>query len=283
MVKKSPKQNDLIYDVGLHKGEDTDYYLKKGFKVVAFEADPELVSLCRKRFADDLRKGNLMIVEGAIVKHEKKAFRDRRVKFYKSDAMSVWGTVCETWKLRNQSLGVASSTIEVPAVNFKACLEKYGIPHYLKIDIEGMDTVCLEALKGFEDKPDYISIESEKVNINGLLEELNLFRQLGYSHFRAVQQCGISRQHEPNPSGEGRYVGYQFQEGSSGLFGGDLPGKWKSHSQILRDYEKIFVLYRYFGDSGILCNKLAGKVLKKVLSFILHKPIPGWFDTHAKL
>lgn len=32
----------LIYDIGAHLGEDTDFYLKKGFKVVAIEANPFL-------------------------------------------------------------------------------------------------------------------------------------------------------------------------------------------------------------------------------------------------
>jgi hypothetical protein len=31
---------DLIYDVGLHLGEDSEFYLKKGFNVVAVEANP---------------------------------------------------------------------------------------------------------------------------------------------------------------------------------------------------------------------------------------------------
>ena len=30
-------------------------------------------------------------------------------------------------------------------------------------DVEGMDTVCLETLTAFEQKPDYVSIESEKL------------------------------------------------------------------------------------------------------------------------
>ncbi len=39
---KAQKYDDLIYDVGMHKGEDADYYLKKGFRVIGFEAIPEL-------------------------------------------------------------------------------------------------------------------------------------------------------------------------------------------------------------------------------------------------
>jgi hypothetical protein len=32
----------LIYDVGAHKGEDTEFYLIRGFSVIAIEAVPEL-------------------------------------------------------------------------------------------------------------------------------------------------------------------------------------------------------------------------------------------------
>ena len=34
---------DLIYDVGAHKGENSDFYLRLGFRVVAVEANPMLV------------------------------------------------------------------------------------------------------------------------------------------------------------------------------------------------------------------------------------------------
>ncbi len=61
------KKKNLIYDVGLHKGEDTDFYLKKGFDVVAFEANPDLVKHCKERFINEIQTGQLVIVEGAIV------------------------------------------------------------------------------------------------------------------------------------------------------------------------------------------------------------------------
>ena len=61
------KHPDLIYDVGMHKGEDTEFYLKKGFQVVAFDADPNLVALCRKRFSNIIDQQKLTIVEGAWI------------------------------------------------------------------------------------------------------------------------------------------------------------------------------------------------------------------------
>ena len=61
----SVKRN-LIYDVGLHKGEDTDFYLKKGYNAVAFGADPDLIAHCRRRFQAEILQGRLRVVEGAI-------------------------------------------------------------------------------------------------------------------------------------------------------------------------------------------------------------------------
>lgn len=271
-----------MYDVGMHKGEDTDYYIRKGFRVIGFEADPDLVELCRSRFKDEIGNGKLIVVEGAIIELPSGKTKDKTIRFFKNKNSSVWGTVADDWAHRNEILGTSNEIIEVPVVNFSECLKKYGIPHYLKIDIEGMDTLCLKVLRHFEQKPDYVSIESEKVSFDKLIEEIELLMQLGYKRFKAIQQEGISHQKEPNPSNEGVYVGYQFREGSSGLFGADLPDKWKDDKQIFHQYKFIFLQYRLFGDYGKLRRTFAGKVLSRILRMLLRKPIPGWYDTHAK-
>lgn len=40
---------NLIFDAGAHRGDDTDFYLGKGFRVVAAEANPILVDHLRRR------------------------------------------------------------------------------------------------------------------------------------------------------------------------------------------------------------------------------------------
>lgn len=196
-MRHTRTDKNLVYDVGMHKGEDTDYYLQKGFSVVGFEADPDLAAHCRRRFSDEIQNGKVTIVEGAIVDRPRGEAKIKTIKFYRNKDNSVWGTVADVWVHRNESLGTSNEIIEVPIVNFSDRLEQYGIPYYLKIDIEGMDTVCLRALLHFEHKPHYISAESEKVSFAKLIEELDLFTQLGYTRFKAVQQFGISHQKEP--------------------------------------------------------------------------------------
>jgi spermidine synthase len=42
---------NLIYDIGMHDGSDSEFYLRKGYRVVAVEANPKLVEACRERLA----------------------------------------------------------------------------------------------------------------------------------------------------------------------------------------------------------------------------------------
>ncbi|MFT5604915.1 MAG: 16S rRNA A1518/A1519 N6-dimethyltransferase RsmA/KsgA/DIM1 with predicted DNA glycosylase, partial [Paracoccaceae bacterium] len=94
-VKAVGKNDDLVYDVGMHQGEDSDFYLKKGFRVVGFEADPDLAAQCRRRFFGEIESGQLVVVEGAIVDKQALAGGDKTIRFYKNIDVSVWGTVAE--------------------------------------------------------------------------------------------------------------------------------------------------------------------------------------------
>ncbi|NQY68292.1 MAG: FkbM family methyltransferase [Flavobacteriales bacterium] len=274
------RQGNLIYDVGMHKGEDTAYYLKKGFNVISFEADPDLANACRDKFASEIDQGKLTIVEGAIVTIKEGDDANEKIKFYKNSKQSVWGTVVDDWAERNEQFGSGSTIIEVQKINFADCVRKYGVPHYLKIDIEGMDTVCLHALLEFDEKPAYISIESEKLNFDQLVKEFDLFSELGYSNFQNVNQALISKQQEPNPSEEGHYIGETFISGSTGLFGKDLSDAWISREQSIEGYKKIFDGYKNFGDKSPFRNTYIGKKIVRYMN--KHWGFPGWFDTHAK-
>jgi hypothetical protein len=114
------------------------------------------------------------------------------------------------------------------------------------------------------------------------MQEFDMLIQLGFTKFKVVEQKGISRQKEPNPSKEGVFVGFKFNEGCSGLFGEDLSGKWKNYKEILIAYKGIFLLYKLFGDYGIVKKNYLGSKFRKVISKALNRPVPGWHDTHAK-
>ena len=60
----------LIYDAGMNNGDDTAYYLSRGFRTVAIEANPELASQAKTRFAREIASGRLIILNVGIADRE---------------------------------------------------------------------------------------------------------------------------------------------------------------------------------------------------------------------
>jgi FkbM family methyltransferase len=272
-------QPNVVFDVGLHKGEDTEFYLKKGFDVVAFEADPDLAAYCARRFHDYIAQGRLRIVEGAIASET----AGERVVFYKNAQKSVWGTIDANWADRNQRFGAESTKIEVQRTDFASAFRTYGMPHYLKIDIEGADHFVLHELQKCDDRPRYISIEAEKADFTQFRDTMSVLRGLGYTGFKTIQQAMIPDTKIVTTTIQGGSVNHVFAYGASGPFGEDLPGLWSSYDVCMRQFETIFKLYRLFGDDGIVSNAPGGKLLERGLTRLCRRPVPGWHDIHAKL
>jgi len=279
-----PKHADLIYDVGFHHGEDTAYYLKKGFRVVAFEAHPRLAEKGRAMFADAARDGRFIMVEGAVIGADEWAAGKRDVTFYMNDAHDVWGTTQPEWAARSARAGASNSAVTVAAVDFVDCLRTHGVPHFMKIDIEGSDRCCLDALRHVVDRPDFVSIESERSQGSAAQAELDQLESLGYRGFQVVQQSRVPWQRVPKPSREGNDCTHRFEMDASGLFGADLPADgWVDRDGIATVYERIFTRQRAFGD-GFLWLRVPG--MRRFL-WTIEKytglPLPGWYDTHARL
>jgi FkbM family methyltransferase len=274
---------NLIYDVGLHKGEDSEFYLRKGFSVIGIEADPELIASARVRLGDAIALGTLTLVEGAVAP----ASMGDGVAFYRNRGNSVWGTIRPEWMSRNEMLGCPSDRREVNRIDIAQVFRSSGIPFYLKIDIEGADHLVLDALKEFEDRPQYVSLESEKINFDALKYEMELLKSLGYSSFKIVQQETIGGSEIQTRTVDGQSLTYVFEPGSSGPFGDDIPGPWLNYDDALEEYVRIFRRYRLFGDYSPL-RAMPMKLQSLVKKFYrvatgTTGPLPGWFDTHAKL
>jgi FkbM family methyltransferase len=259
----------LIYDVGMHTGEDTAFYLKKGFRVVAVEANPVLCEKAATRFADAIRDKRLTIVNKAIAREA------GPVTFYRNLDVSVWGTIDPSWADRNRRHGTRSETITVDATTMAELLEQFGAPYYMKIDIEGMDMIAVEGLAGIEQRPKYVSIESDKDSFKNLRREIQTFVALGYDRFKIVDQTRVPQQTMPLPAREGNFCEHSFEEGASGLFGEEAPGEWLTAEQAISAYKRIFLRYVLTGDDPFIPS-LFVRVLRRV------GYRASWHDTHAK-
>ena len=268
---------DLIYDVGMHNGDDSLFYLLKGFRVVAVEADPQLCEAARDRLRPFVENGQLTIVNGAIV-HEAGP-----VTFHRSSTPG-WGTVVEDWHRYNVDHGVAAEPVVVDGTTLADLIDLHGQPFYLKVDIEGMDRMALESLAATPARPRYLSIESSfdrSLTTASIKSEFDTLVGLGYDRFKIVDQDKVPEQVPPSPARMGKYVPYEFTDSASGLFGEEAPGEWLSAQAALESFRQICRknwlpllvrrrtrLYSYY--IGIM-NRLSG-------------PIPnlGWYDIHAK-
>lgn len=261
-------ESDLIYDLGMHRGEDTAFYLAKGYRVVAVEADPDLAAAARLKFSDAIASRRLVIVDKAI------STAPGRVTLHRN-ARSVWNTLDASWAARNELRGHHSEPVEIEATTLPEVMREHGVPFYLKIDIEGMDMVALASLDAFYDRPKYISLESDKCSFRALREEFATLRRLGYSKFKIVDQNGVPKQREPSPAMHGVTSGQPLAYGSSGLFGEEAPGSWISEEDAIERYRSIFLRYALVGDDPYLRSK----ALRKVLKYLGFQA--SWYDTHA--
>lgn len=245
---------DLIYDVGMCDATDTDFYLKKGFRVVAIEANPALARQAAERFSAAIASGRLTVLNLVISES------DDRVSFYVSRTNPGWSTAlagfAESMATRR---GGRFETIEVESRRFESILEAHGIPYYLKVDIEGADLLCLRALGSFSDRPKYVSIEMpnrhdwEALSQHHYEDLCHLFL-LGYRGFKIIDQRFRSSVTLPRPAREGQYVAHEFRGQSTGPFGEETPGGWLSFEQIVPIYRAA-----------------------------LSRLEPAWFDLHATL
>ena len=175
-------ERDLIFDVGAANGEDSAYYLHKGYRVVAVEPNPLSASLLRERFSREIETGRLRLVEAAISDREGKA--------------SFW--ICDdipSWSSFDRAIASYANSrhhcISVQTRRLASLLERFGTPFYCKIDIEGSDRQCLEDLDEAA-MPAFLSIElptigsaPRKSETGSIMERLE---SLGYDRFKVISQ-----------------------------------------------------------------------------------------------
>ena len=139
---------EIIFDLGMHIGQDTAFYLAKGFRVIAVEANPLLVRDAEKHFRYEIEAGMLTILNiGA-------GDREGVFPFYVNAKYSEWSSFDEEIGSREG----CKEIINIPMVPFEKLLDSYGTPHYLKIDIEGYDMVMLERLALTDERPKYLCV-----------------------------------------------------------------------------------------------------------------------------
>ena len=255
-------KENLIFDIGLHKGEDTAHYIKEGYNVLAVEANPVLVNYCKQKFENEIKSNRLTIINAGI------ADETGVLPFYVNLYSSEWSSFDKAIGTRNNT---RFETINVPCIRTKSLFKEYGIPYYMKVDIEGNDFLSLNDIPDSDKKPQYVSCEANDA------EWLDMLNRKGYKRFKLINQANnfspLNLRWEKNRS----YITYRkikhaindklknvispkYVGGSSGPFGENTKGSWKTYEEVRQTY-----LDYYQGD------------LKTPVKSV------SWFDFHAAL
>ena len=216
-----------VYDLGMHNGDDSEYYLTKGYRVIAVEANPLLCAEAEQRFAPEIAAGRLRVLNLAVAREAGSA------EFYVKRERAPQSSL----RPPRDMTGWQAVTVETAPL--ADLVEEASDIAFMKIDIERMDIVALDSLIAAGIRPPLISAEAHS------FEVLLKLYVMGYPRYRLVNAGIVHREHKRRRIRlrDGSETVYRFAPGSSGPFGEDLPAPWTDISRTA---------YTWFGRETLL-------------------------------
>lgn len=147
--------NKLIFDVGANKGNKIKAFLQMGFTVIAFEPEKKSLETLQWRYKNN-NKVSIVPVgisdkEGMLTMHITQA-RSGYNTFSNEWVESLEDKTANRWKKKH----IYKQSYEVQVKTLDQMINKYGLPLFIKIDVEGFE---LQVLKGLHTLPRYLSFE----------------------------------------------------------------------------------------------------------------------------
>jgi FkbM family methyltransferase len=152
----------FAFDIGCHHGHSSRKLLNMGWTVVAVEANPTLAAT----IAGD---ENLTVITGAV------SGRAGIVDFFINETKDDWSSIDVSIANRNNE-GVRR--VAVCSITLEMLMRHFGVPDYVKVDIEGGEIEALRRMGDF--RPTVLSLEIDHLHLSA--DELVSFAsELGYS------------------------------------------------------------------------------------------------------
>ncbi len=172
---------NLIFDIGFNTGKFTQACFEKypACQIVAVEANPHL---CK-----NIPNTDNFVLLNYLVSSES----NKEIDFYVSYKYNGISTASTKWKESSRFakgskyVGIENNIwderpIPVKSITLDLMIETYGVPDFIKIDVEGYE---LEVLSGLTHKAKVICFEWTEENTDTLLKCINHLESIGYSEF----------------------------------------------------------------------------------------------------
>jgi FkbM family methyltransferase len=143
-------KKDLVFDVGANVGEYTELFVGLGARVIAVEPNVELVPGLKRVWPFD----RVTVECVALGSEEGSADLYLCGRDYLSTLSSQWIAVAER---SERFSGIHwSEKVAVPVSTLDTLIRNYGMPKFIKIDVEGFEQ---EVLAGLSVAPKFLSFE----------------------------------------------------------------------------------------------------------------------------
>jgi FkbM family methyltransferase len=137
------KPGMLIFDIGANMGNYTALFAKRGAKVIAMEPQPFCFSFLRWRF---LFNGKVKPVAAAVGEKESKMQMTVSSAHTLSSLNTEWIDKVNQSERFRQHGPKWDRKIEVNVTTLDTLIATYGVPDYIKIDVEGFEKSVLTGL-----------------------------------------------------------------------------------------------------------------------------------------
>jgi FkbM family methyltransferase len=139
---------DLVFDVGANEGNRVQVFLDLKANIVAVEPQPNCIEILKQKF------DNKIIIEQVGLSNESGELEmfianDSTISSFSSEFIDK----TSSGRFSNYSW---EQKIKVPVVTMDSLIEKYGIPKFCKIDVEGFE---INVLKGLNHQIPFLSFE----------------------------------------------------------------------------------------------------------------------------
>ena len=153
LIKQSEENKGVVFEIGANLGNDTLYFLKKGYEVYCFEPTPLLCEVLQKKYSH-LKNFKLM----PLAVDEKNDFANFNVAGYSDWGVSSLHELSENIndKYKGDYYFEFNEKITVPTIRLDTFMEIYNLNKkidYIWIDAQGND---FNVIKSLGEKINYI-------------------------------------------------------------------------------------------------------------------------------
>jgi FkbM family methyltransferase len=143
------RKGALIFDIGANQGHKTDIFLRLGARVVAVEPDSSNQRILRQNFLECRLKRKPVTIVGKAVsdKSGKAMFLIDEPGSAKNTLSQKWADSLRTDLTRFGKKLAFTGHREIETTTLEELFRSFGMPHYIKIDVEGHEVNVLEGMR----------------------------------------------------------------------------------------------------------------------------------------